>query len=221
MSRFNAFTEGELKIGGQVVNERAPKDRDIAMVFQNYALYPHMSVRENMGFALKLAKAPKEEITDGDIMIGGQVVNDVPPKDRDIAMVFQNYALYPHMTVYENMSFGLRLKHYPKPEIARRVQEAARILDITDGEMLIDGRRVNEVPPAERGIAMVFQSYALYPHMSVRKNIAFPLRMAGMDEAELGGGAGDGPGNRLLCGLPQAQAVAHVSGDIHMRIERV
>jgi len=56
------ITEGELKIGGQVVNERAPKDRDIAMVFQNYALYPHMSVRENMGFALKLAKAPKEEI---------------------------------------------------------------------------------------------------------------------------------------------------------------
>jgi multiple sugar transport system ATP-binding protein len=57
------ITEGELKIGGQVVNEKAPKDRDIAMVFQNYALYPHMSVRENMGFALKLAKAPKEEIT--------------------------------------------------------------------------------------------------------------------------------------------------------------
>ncbi len=56
------ITEGELMIGGQVVNERAPKDRDIAMVFQNYALYPHMSVRENMGFALKLAKAPKEEI---------------------------------------------------------------------------------------------------------------------------------------------------------------
>ncbi len=56
------ITEGELKIGGQLVNEKAPKDRDIAMVFQNYALYPHMTVRENMGFALKLAKAPKEEI---------------------------------------------------------------------------------------------------------------------------------------------------------------
>ncbi len=63
-----------------------------------------------------------EEITDGDIAIGGDVVNDVPPKDRDIAMVFQNYALYPHMTVAENMSFGLRLKRYPKAEIksARR-----------------------------------------------------------------------------------------------------
>jgi multiple sugar transport system ATP-binding protein len=73
-----------------------------------------------------------EEITDGEISVDGEVVNDVPPKDRDMAMVFQNYALYPHMTVYENMSFGLRLKRYPKDEIARRVQEAARILDITE-----------------------------------------------------------------------------------------
>jgi len=73
-----------------------------------------------------------EDISDGDIMIGGDVVNDVPPKDRDIAMVFQNYALYPHMTVAENMSFGLRLKHYPKAEINARVTEAARLLDITD-----------------------------------------------------------------------------------------
>ncbi|MEO8202702.1 MAG: sn-glycerol-3-phosphate ABC transporter ATP-binding protein UgpC [Betaproteobacteria bacterium] len=73
-----------------------------------------------------------EDITAGDIMIGEEVVNDVPPKDRDIAMVFQNYALYPHMTVYENMSFGLRLKKAPKEEIARRVENAARILDITE-----------------------------------------------------------------------------------------
>jgi len=73
-----------------------------------------------------------EEVTSGDIVVDGEVVNDVPPKDRDMAMVFQNYALYPHMTVYENMSFGLRLKHYPKDEIARRVSEAARILDITE-----------------------------------------------------------------------------------------
>src|SRR5712691_8473764 len=56
-----------------------------------------------------------EEVTSGDIYIGDQIVNDVPPKDRDIAMVFQNYALYPHMTVFENMSFGLRLKKFPKP----------------------------------------------------------------------------------------------------------
>jgi multiple sugar transport system ATP-binding protein len=73
-----------------------------------------------------------EEITDGEISVDGEIVNDVPPKDRDMAMVFQNYALYPHMTVHQNMSFGLRLKRYPKPEIEKRVQEAARILDITD-----------------------------------------------------------------------------------------
>ncbi len=73
-----------------------------------------------------------EEISAGEIAVDGEVVNDVPPKDRDMAMVFQNYALYPHMTVYENMSFGLRLKRYPKDEIARRVREAARILDITE-----------------------------------------------------------------------------------------
>jgi multiple sugar transport system ATP-binding protein len=73
-----------------------------------------------------------EEVTSGDIMIGGETVNDVPPKDRDIAMVFQNYALYPHMTVYENMSFGLRLKKFPKAEIKQRVENAARILDITE-----------------------------------------------------------------------------------------
>jgi len=73
-----------------------------------------------------------EEITDGEIAVDGEVVNDVPPKDRDMAMVFQNYALYPHMTVYQNMSFGLRLKHYPKDEIEKRVQEAARILDIKE-----------------------------------------------------------------------------------------
>jgi len=73
-----------------------------------------------------------EDITGGDVLIGGEVVNDVPPKDRDIAMVFQNYALYPHMSVYENMSFGLRLKKTPKDEIARRVQNAAQILDISE-----------------------------------------------------------------------------------------
>ncbi|WP_456399158.1 ABC transporter ATP-binding protein [Mesoaciditoga sp.] len=76
-----------------------------------------------------------EEITKGEIKIGGKVVNDVEPKDRDIAMVFQNYALYPHMTVYQNMSFGLRLRKFPKDEIDRRVKEAARILSI---ENLLD-----------------------------------------------------------------------------------
>jgi len=78
-----------------------------------------------------------EEATSGEIYIGDQLVNDVPPKDRDIAMVFQNYALYPHMTVFENMSFGLRLKRFPKDQIKERVEAAARILDITN---LLDRR---------------------------------------------------------------------------------
>ncbi len=73
-----------------------------------------------------------EDITSGEISIGGDVVNDLPPKDRDIAMVFQNYALYPHMTVFENMSFGLKLRKIPKAEIKQRVEAAARILDITE-----------------------------------------------------------------------------------------
>jgi multiple sugar transport system ATP-binding protein len=72
-----------------------------------------------------------EEITAGEIAIGGKVVNDIPPRDRDIAMVFQNYALYPHMSVFENMAFGLTLRKFPKEEIKRRVDNAARILDIT------------------------------------------------------------------------------------------
>jgi len=72
-----------------------------------------------------------EEISDGELHIGGQLVNDIAPKDRDIAMVFQNYALYPHMTVYDNMAFGLKLRKMPKEEIKRRVDEAARILDIS------------------------------------------------------------------------------------------
>ena len=73
-----------------------------------------------------------EEVTSGEIFIGGELVNDLPPKDRDIAMVFQNYALYPHMTAFENMSFGLRLRKFSKSEIRARVEDAARILDITD-----------------------------------------------------------------------------------------
>src|SRR5499427_4936873 len=73
-----------------------------------------------------------EEVTSGEIFIGGELVNDLPPKDRDIAMVFQNYALYPHMTAFENMAFGLRLRKFPKSEIRERVEDAARILDITD-----------------------------------------------------------------------------------------
>jgi multiple sugar transport system ATP-binding protein len=76
-----------------------------------------------------------EEITSGEIYIDDKLVNDVPPKDRDIAMVFQNYALYPHMTVFDNMAFGLKLRKYPKEEIKQRVREAAQILGI---ETLLD-----------------------------------------------------------------------------------
>ena len=78
-----------------------------------------------------------EEITEGELYIGDRLVNDVEPKDRDIAMVFQNYALYPHMTVYDNMAFGLKLRKTPKEEIERRVREAAKILGI---EALLDRR---------------------------------------------------------------------------------
>ena len=72
-----------------------------------------------------------EDISEGELYIGDRLVNDVPPKDRDIAMVFQNYALYPHMTVYDNMAFALKLRHTPKDEIDKAVKEAAEILDIT------------------------------------------------------------------------------------------
>ena len=72
-----------------------------------------------------------EDISGGELYIGNRLVNDVPPKDRDIAMVFQNYALYPHMTVYDNMAFALKLRHAPKDEIDKKVKEAAEILDIT------------------------------------------------------------------------------------------
>ncbi|MCL4825246.1 MAG: ABC transporter ATP-binding protein, partial [Anaerolineales bacterium] len=81
--------------------------------------------------ALRLL-AGLEEITSGEILIGDRVVNDIAPKDRDIAMVFQSYALYPHLSVYENMAFGLKLKKTPKDEINRRVNQAAEVLGITD-----------------------------------------------------------------------------------------
>jgi len=72
-----------------------------------------------------------EEITDGTLRIGERIINDVPPKDRDIAMVFQSYALYPHMTIRDNLAFGLKLRHIPKAQIETRVKEAAAILDLS------------------------------------------------------------------------------------------
>jgi len=87
-----------------------------------------------------------EEATSGNIYIGDRIVNDVAPKDRDIAMVFQNYALYPHMTVYDNMAFGLRLRKYPRPEIDRRVKEAGEMLGIQ--ELL--GRKPKQLSGGQR-----------------------------------------------------------------------
>ena len=87
-----------------------------------------------------------EEITEGTLRIGDRVVNDVPPKDRDIAMVFQSYALYPHMTVYDNLAFGLKLRKIPKPEIERRVKEAAEMLEL---EKLLE-RKPKELSGGQR-----------------------------------------------------------------------
>ena len=92
------------------------------------------------------AIAGLEEVTSGEIYIGDRMVNDIPPKDRDIAMVFQNYALYPHMDVYNNMAFGLKLRKYPKAEIDERVHEAAAILSI---EKLLK-RRPKELSGGQR-----------------------------------------------------------------------
>ncbi len=95
--------------------------------------------------ALRLL-AGLEEVTKGIIKIGDRIVNDVPPKDRDIAMVFQSYALYPHMTVYDNLAFGLKLRKTPKEEIKRRVQEAAEILGIQD----LLGRKPRQLSGGQR-----------------------------------------------------------------------
>src|SRR5438067_4684098 len=92
-----------------------------------------------------------EDISDGELKIGGDVVNDKAPKDRDIAMVFQNYALYPHMTVRENMGFALKLAHAPKEDIDRKVREAARILDL---EQHLDRKPANLSGGQRQRVAM-------------------------------------------------------------------
>ncbi len=102
-----------------------------------------------------------EEITDGNIYIGDRLVNDVPPKDRDIAMVFQSYALYPHMSVYDNMAFGLKLRRTAKSEIERRVQEAAGILGI--GELL--DRKPKQLSGGQRQRVAVGRAIVREPHV--------------------------------------------------------
>ncbi|MBN1793527.1 MAG: sn-glycerol-3-phosphate ABC transporter ATP-binding protein UgpC [Candidatus Omnitrophica bacterium] len=102
-----------------------------------------------------------EEASEGEIYIGNRLVNDVPPKDRNIAMVFQNYALYPHMNVYENMAFGLKLRGYPKTEIDKRVREAADILGLTP---LMD-RKPKELSGGQRQRVAVGRAIVRKPHV--------------------------------------------------------
>jgi multiple sugar transport system ATP-binding protein len=127
----------ELKKIGKVYegNVRAVDDANIVVNDKEFVIFVGPS---GCGKSTTLRMiAGLEDITEGELYIDGKLVNDVPPKDRDIAMVFQNYALYPHMTVYENMAFGLKIRKLPKEEIEKRVKEAARILDI---EKLLDRR---------------------------------------------------------------------------------
>ncbi len=102
-----------------------------------------------------------EEITEGNIYIGDRLVNDVPPKDRDIAMVFQSYALYPHMSVYDNMAFGLKLRRTPRVDIERRVQEAASILGIR--ELL--ARKPKQLSGGQRQRVAVGRAIVREPHV--------------------------------------------------------
>ncbi len=120
----------ELKGIGKVYegNVRAVADANITIDNREFVVFVGPS---GCGKSTTLRMvAGLEEISEGELFIDGKLVNDVPPKDRDIAMVFQNYALYPHMTVFENMAFGLRIRKLPKDEIDKRVREAAKILDI-------------------------------------------------------------------------------------------
>jgi multiple sugar transport system ATP-binding protein len=131
--------------------------------------------------ALRLL-AGLEEITQGDIYIEDQLVNDVPPKDRDIAMVFQSYALYPHMSVYDNMAFGLKLRKTPKDEIDRRVKEAARILRI---EELLD-RKPKQLSGGQRQRVAVGRAIVREPKVFLMdeplSNLDAKLRVAARAE---------------------------------------
>ena len=125
----------ELKGIGKVYdgNVRAVDNANITVEDQEFVVFVGPS---GCGKSTTLRMvAGLEDITEGELLIDGELMNDVPPKDRNIAMVFQNYALYPHMSVYDNMAFGLKIRKTDKAEIERRVNEAARILDI---EKLLD-----------------------------------------------------------------------------------
>ena len=113
-----------------------------------------------------------EEISEGELYIGDRLVNDIAPKDRDIAMVFQNYALYPHMTVFENMAFGLKLRKVPKDEIARKVEEAARILDIAH---LLD-RKPKALSGGQRQRVALGRAIVREPQVFLLSNLDAKLR---------------------------------------------
>jgi multiple sugar transport system ATP-binding protein len=102
-----------------------------------------------------------EEVSSGEIRIGDKMVNDLPPMDRDIAMVFQNYALYPHKTVYDNMAFGLQMRGYPKDEVKKRVQEAAEILGI---EVLLE-RKPRQLSGGQRQRVAVGRAIVRHPEV--------------------------------------------------------
>jgi multiple sugar transport system ATP-binding protein len=108
-----------------------------------------------------------EEVTDGRILIGDRVVNDVAPKDRDIAMVFQSYALYPHMSVYDNMAFGLKLRKTPKEDIKRRVRESAEMLGI---ENLLD-RKPRQLSGGQRQRVAVGRAIVREPKVCVLRPV--------------------------------------------------
>src|SRR3981189_1492285 len=102
-----------------------------------------------------------EEITAGEIAIGDRVVDALPPKDRDIAMVFQNYALYPHMTVYDNMAFGLKMRKFPKPEIQKRVKDAAELL----GTQALLKRKPRQLSGGQRQRVAVGRAIVRHPQV--------------------------------------------------------
>ena len=115
-----------------------------------------------------------EEISSGDLIIDGKVMNDVEPKDRDIAMVFQNYALYPHMTVFDNMAFGLKLRKVPKAEIDKLVHEAAKILDI---EHLLD-RKPKALSGGQRQRLTIARALVRKPRILILDDSASALDFA-------------------------------------------
>mgnify|MGYP002749532792 CR=1 FL=1 len=112
-----------------------------------------------------------EEISKGEMYIGGRLINDVPPKDRDIAMVFQSYALYPHMTVYKNIAFGLELRKTPKDEIDKRVHEAAKILEI---EHLLD-RKPKALSGGQRQRVCIARGILSHPDLLICDEIVSAL----------------------------------------------